>query len=168
MYRSIDSSRIRNLKLLAELKVGDKLCVKNHYYSIDVGESYTIRKLLRKLSLTGEGRNETTDSITQLVESCINQHGISEEEKKRLANEFKNVYKGIENLKTTYRGDHTSTVGFKVILEMLEEYIKLYGDNDNNNNIVDGAVAHPIVDEGITHAEEELDLHEEEVEIEDD
>lgn len=166
MYKSIDSSRIRNLKLLSQLKVGDKLCVRYHHYSIDPYGSFSLRALTRLIN--GESRAETIESVTQLIESCIKQHGISNNEKKRLANEFKNVKKGVENLMVTYRGDQTSCVGLELIIEMMKEYIDMYGDKENlEDNANDGVLSnpHPIIDEGIT--EDDMEIQVEEVTIDD-
>ena len=172
MYKSIDSSRIRNLKLLSQLKVGDKLCVRYHHYSIDPYGSFSLRSITRLLN--GESRSETIESITQLIESCIKQHGIGNGEKKRLANEFKNVKKGVENLMVTYRGDQTSCVGLQLIIEMMQEYIELYGDKEpliNDEEEITSSILtnpHPIIDEGVTRSTEVVDFHEEEVNIDDD
>lgn len=169
MYRSIDSSRVRNLKLIAQLKVGDKLCTRYHHYSIDSYGPFSIRAVTRLIN--GESRNETIDSLTQLVESCINQHGIAPDEKRRLANEFKEGVKGIQNLVITYRGDKSSCVGLQLILDMMEEYVELFADKDpvfvvseeDNSILSRSPTPHPIVDEGIT---QDVDLEEEEVTIE--
>jgi len=105
MYHCIDNSRIRNLKLLSQLMVGDKLCTRYHHYSIDSYSPFSIRSITRMIN--GESRLETIESITDLVKSCIKQHGISEVEKNRLGNEFRNVVKGVSNLMVTYRDDKT-------------------------------------------------------------
>jgi hypothetical protein len=168
MYRSIDSSRVRNLKLVAQLRVGDKLCTRYHHYSIDPYGPFSLRALTRLIN--GESRSETIESITQLIESCINQHGISSDEKRRLGNEFKEVIKGVSNLMVTYRGDKTSCVGIQLVKEMMEEYIELHADktlqedsDDETNSILTNP--HPIIDEGITRTTEDIDLNEEEVDI---
>lgn len=134
MYRSIDSSRVRNLKLLAQLKVGDKLCTRYHHYTIDPYDTFSIRALTRFWN--GESRTETIDSVTQLIEGCILQHGINAEEKKRLGNEFRGVVKGMNNLMVTYRGDKTSCVGIQLVKEMMEEYIESYADKEQEEEMM--------------------------------
>jgi hypothetical protein len=74
----------------------------------------------------------------------------------RLANEFKDVIKGVKNLTTTYKDDSTACVGLDLIREMMEEYIELYGDKDEEIE------PHPIVDDGVV-GENEIELEEEEV-----
>lgn len=169
MYKSIDSSRIRNLKLIARLKAGDKLCTRYHHYSIDAYGPFSYRSVMRYLN--GESRSETIDSLTQLIESCVKQHGISPDERRRLANEFKDVVKGIKNLSITYKDDSTACVGLDLIREMMEEYIDMYGDKDIVNYDENEEIneAHPIIDEGITRTtEDDIELETEEVLMNDD
>lgn len=155
MYKSIDSSRIRNLKLISKLKIGDKLCTRSHHYSIDAFRPISFNSIYRIIN--GESRTETIDSITLLVESCINQHGVSVEERKRLANEFKGVVKGITNLGLTYKDDSTAMVGLELIKEMLLEYIKINGTEDVEDTSL------KIIEDGIVEADE-IELDTEEVE----
>lgn len=167
MYKSIDSSRVRNLKLIARLKAGDKLCTRYHHYSIDTYGPFSYRSVVRYLN--GESRSETIDSLTQLIESCVKQHGISQDERRRLANEFREVVKGVKNLSITYKDDSTACVGLDLIREMMEEYIDMYGDKityDEGEGLE--GEAHPIVDEGITRTtEDDIDLETEEVVLDD-
>lgn len=158
MYNSIDSSRIRNLKLISRLKTGDKLCTRYHHYSIDAYSPLSYRSIMRMIH--GESRSETIDSLTQLIESCVKQYGIATDERTRLANEFRDVVKGVKNLSVTYKDDSTACVGLDLIREMMEEYIDLYADIIN---IPRSPTPHPLVDEEII-SPDELHLEEEEVE----
>jgi hypothetical protein len=170
MYRSIDSSRIRNLKLISRLKTGDKLCTRYHHYSIDAYSPLSYRALFRMIH--GESRSETIDSLTQLTESCVNQYGIAPDERTRLADEFKDVVKGIKNLSLTYKDDSTACVGLDLIREMMEEYIGLFATpcqyfaNGDQSILTRSpqrpSTPHPIVDEEVMV--ENVDLVVDEVE----
>jgi hypothetical protein len=107
--------------------------------------------------INGESRSETIDSVTQLVESCVKQHGIAPDERTRIANEFKNVLRGVKNLSITYKDDSTACVGLELIREIIEEYIDLYADKDpdyNNAVIYDGTVDADEVDMVVEEEEE--------------
>ena len=174
MYKSIDSSRIRNLKLIACLKVGDKLCTRYHHYSIDHYSPISYRSIMRMIN--GESRSETIDSLTQLTESCVNQFGIAIEERTRIADEFKKVIKGVKNLILTYKDDYTACVGLELIREMMEEYISLFGTSDQFFDSGDQSIltvshnrsptSHPVIDEEMISEVENniIDLDVEEVE----
>lgn len=124
MYRSIDSSRIRNLKVLSRLKPGQKLNTRYHHYSIEDYSFFSYKSLLRWAN--GESRSQTIDSLTQLVESCVNQHGMKDDEKKRLLIQLNESKRGIENLGVTYNEDSTTCAGLEYIIEIIKRYI-----NDN-------------------------------------
>jgi len=127
MYKSIDSTRIRNLKVIAMIKQGQKLCTRLHHYSIDdYNTTFTYKAIFRWFN--GESRTETIDSISKLVESCVQQTGLSQSEKIRLANQFKEVIKGVKNLAMTYKDDSTACAGLEFIIETIEDFIVA---NDN-------------------------------------
>lgn len=121
MYFSLDSTRIRNLKLISKLKIGDKLCTRYHHYKIDTYSPFSLSTITRMVY--GESRMETLESITQLVESCISQQGVSDDERVRLASQFKEVGVGLDNLMVTYKDDSATCVGLEFVKEMLNEYI---------------------------------------------
>lgn len=122
MYRSIDSTKIRNLKVIAMVKQGQRLRTRTQFYSID---DYSIMTLYRAgiRYFTGESRSETIDAITRLIESCVRQAGVSETERKRLSFQLKDVLKGIKNLYITYKDDSTACAGLDYITELIEDFI---------------------------------------------
>lgn len=127
MYRSIDPTRIRNLKVVAKLKQGQKLRTRFHHYSIDDHGVISLQSFLRWAA--GESRAETIESLTGLIESCVTQHGLEPEEKVRLANQFKNVAGGIRNLAVTYKDDITACAGLELIMEAIDDYIARHGED---------------------------------------
>lgn len=122
MYRSIDSTKIRNLKVIAMLKQGQRLRTRTQFYSIDDYSLMTIYKAGIRY-ITGESRTETIDAITRLVESCVRQAGVSETERKRLSFQLKEVLIGIKNLYITYKDDSTACAGLDYITELIEDFI---------------------------------------------
>lgn len=104
------------------LKRGQRLRTKSHHYSIDDYTSiFSYVPLYRRL--TGENKEETVDSISRLVESCVKQSGLSVQDKKRLTEQLKEVIKGLNNLSVTYKDDSTAVAGLLYILEMTEDFI---------------------------------------------
>lgn len=122
MYKSIDSSRIRNLKVVAMIKQGERLRTRAHHYSIDSYTSMFSYKPIYRY-LMGEGKEETVDSVSKLVESCVRQTGLSTRDKKRLVEQFKEVIIGINNLIVTYKEDSTACAGLNYVQEMIEDFI---------------------------------------------
>ena len=68
MIPTFDVTKIRNLKVIAKLKVGQKLSTRYQFYSIVSTDSYFIAP---KRWFSGETRHNTVDSIQTLVMSCI-------------------------------------------------------------------------------------------------
>jgi polyhydroxyalkanoate synthesis regulator phasin len=129
MYRSIDSSRVRNLKVVAMLKKGQRLRTKAHHYAIDDYTSIlSVQPLYRYM--TGENKEETVDSISRLVESCVKQGGLSDRDNRRLVDQLKNVNKGLDNLAVTYKDNSTAVAGIEFIKEMIHDFI-LIGEPDH-------------------------------------
>lgn len=126
MYKSIDSTRIRNLKVVAKLKQGERLRTRSHYYSIEPYYSpyFSFRPLVRMVY--GEGKTETTDSLSRLVESCVLQAGMAHEDKMRLTEQLKEVIKGINNLAVTYKEDSGAVSGLEYVKEVAEDFIVQY------------------------------------------
>ena len=122
MYRSIDSTKIRNLKVIAMLKHGQRLRTRTQFYSIDDYSLMTIYKAGIRY-ITGESRTETIDAITRLIESCVQQANILEAERIRLSNQLKEVLIGITNLYITYKDDSTACAGLDYITELIEAFI---------------------------------------------
>lgn len=122
MYRSIDSTKIRNLKVIAMLKQGQRLRTRTQFFSIDDYSLMTIYTAGIRY-FTGEGRSETIDAITRLIESCVQQAGVSENERKRLSFQLKDVLIGIKNLYITYKEDSTACAGLDYITELIEDFI---------------------------------------------
>jgi hypothetical protein len=122
MYKSIDSTRIRNLKVVAMIKQGERLRTRAHHYSIDSYTSMFSYKPIYRY-LTGEGKEETVDSVSKLVESCVKQSGLSVRDKGRLVEQLKDVIRGLDNLSVTYKEDSTSCAGLNYIQEMIEDFI---------------------------------------------
>lgn len=122
MYKSIDSTRIRNLKVVAKLRQGDRLRTRAHHYSIDTYSSiFSYKPIVRYF--TGEGKEETVDSLTKLVDSCVKQVGLTTSDKKRLSEQLKGVIKGINNLSITYKEDSTACAGLDFVKELIEDFI---------------------------------------------
>jgi hypothetical protein len=121
MYKSIDSSRIRNLKVVSRVRAGQKLNTRYHHYSIEEYGYLSYKSLLRWAN--GESRDQTVDALTQLVESCVEQHGMKEDEKKRLLFQLNDASVGIKNLSITYKDDSTTCAGLEYILEMIKRFI---------------------------------------------
>lgn len=124
MYKSIDSSRIRNLKVVSMVKQGERLRTRSHHYSIDNYTSMFSYKPLYRY-LTGEGKEETVDSVSRLIETCVRQPGMEKRDRQRLVEQFKDVIVGIKNLSVTYKDDSTACAGLHYIHEMIEDFICL-------------------------------------------
>lgn len=126
MYKSIDSTRIRNLKVVAKLKTGERLRTRAHYYSVDAYTSpfLSYKPLMRMLY--GEGKDETVDSLTKLVESCVKQVGLTPGDEKRLSRQLKDVIKGINNLSETYKDDSGAVAGLEHVKEVAEDFICIH------------------------------------------
>lgn len=122
MYKSIDDTRIRNLKVVSMLKQGDRLRTRAHHYSIDTYTSMFSYKPLYRY-LTGEGKEETVDSLSKLISSCVKQVGLTEKDKNRLCKQMKEVIVGVNNLSVTYKDDSTACAGLSFIKEMIEDFI---------------------------------------------
>jgi hypothetical protein len=122
MYKSIDDTRIRNLKVVAMLKQGDRLRTRAHHYSVDTYASIFSYKPLYRF-LTGEGKEETVDSLSKLISSCVKQVGLTEKDKGRLCKQMKEVILGVNNLSVTYKDDSTACAGLSFIKEMIEDFI---------------------------------------------
>lgn len=122
MYKSIDDTRIRNLKVVAMLKQGDRLRTRAHHYSVDTYTSIFSYKPIYRY-LTGEGKEETVDSLSKLISSCVKQTGITEKDKSRLCKQMKEVIVGVNNLAVTYKDDSTACAGLSFIKEMIEDFI---------------------------------------------
>jgi hypothetical protein len=118
MYKSIDPARVRNLKVVAKLKVGNKLCCRYHRFTIDSTSPLSLTSIMRYIN--GESRSETCDSLTDLVLSCVNQAGLAEDEKPRLIRQLLETRKGIVNLCKTYKDDETTVSSLEFILENID------------------------------------------------
>jgi hypothetical protein len=174
MYRSIDSTKIRNLKVIAMIKQGQRLRTRTQFYSIDDYSLMTIYKAGIRY-FTGESRTETIDAITRLIESCVRQAGVSESERKRLSFQLTEVLTGIKNLYITYKDDSTACAGLDYITELIEDFIvkhdstyqresittTLTGDDCESSNYttVDNAIVTPV----LRKDPNEVDMSEEEI-----
>lgn len=123
MYRSIDCTRIRNLKVVAMLKTGQRLRTKSHYYSIDEAYDSFLSYIPVSRFFAGETKIETVDSITRLVESCVKQTGLTKMDRTRLSEQLKSCIEGINNLTVTYKSDSASVAALVFIIEMIEDFI---------------------------------------------
>ena len=121
MIPTFDVTKIRNLKVIAKLKVGQKLSTRYQFYSIVSTDSYFIAP---KRWFSGESRHNTVDSIQPLVMSCITQPGLSIEDTRGLAEQLSNARDGLVNLQATYIDDQSIYSGLEVIIEMIDRYTK--------------------------------------------
>jgi hypothetical protein len=106
------------------VKQGERLRTRAHHYSIDSYTSMFSYKPIYRY-LTGEGKEETVDSVSKLVESCVKQAGLSVRDRKRLTAQLKEVIIGIDNLRITYKEDSTACAGLVYIQEMIEDFIRI-------------------------------------------
>lgn len=120
MYRSIDSSRVRNLKVVSKIKIGQKLSTRFHRFTIDGSSPLSLTGLIRYIN--GESRAETCDSLTDLILSCVSQPGLSNDEKSRLIKQLLDTRKGIVNLSKTYKDDETTVSSLEFILENIDTF----------------------------------------------
>ena len=126
MYRNIDSTRLINLKVVAKLKVGDKLSTRLHRFSIDE-PSYSPKFILRWLNQ--ESRFQTMDSLDSLISSCVNQNGLSDGESRILAEQLHKAGIGIKNLATTYNDDTTIVASIELIIEKINAFSVPFGNS---------------------------------------
>ena len=122
MYKSVESKHIRNLKVIAMLKRGDRLRTRPENYSIDTYDSIFSYKPIYRY-LTGESKEDTVESLNRLVETCIKQAATAPHDKKRLAEQFKSAMKGLNNLAETYKESSTVVAGLDFIKEVIEDFI---------------------------------------------
>lgn len=125
MYGSFHATIIRNLKVVARLKQGQKLNTRLHHYSIDEHTTMSVKSLYRWIN--GESREQTVDSLTQLIESIVRQNGLPKEESNRLIRQLSEAYIGIVNLSITYKDDNTTCAGLEYILESIDNFINRHG-----------------------------------------
>jgi len=77
--------------------------------------------------MNGESRNQTVDSLAQLVDSCVRINGLSKEESDRLIRQLSEAYIGIINLSITYKDDNTTCAGLEYILESIDDFVDRQG-----------------------------------------
>lgn len=126
MYQSIDSTRVINLKILSLLGVNDKLYTREAHFSVCRPPWSRVLGRLYRAAL-GESSQHTLDSIQALINGCVGQKGVPEAERVRLAIQFRGVWDGLNNLRTTYRDDSVMVAGLEHVMEVLEQYMAANG-----------------------------------------
>lgn len=117
----MDASRVRNLKVISKLKRGQKLNTRFHRFTIDESSVLSFNSVFRFFN--GEGRNETVDSVTELIKSSIDTKGLSKKELERLREHIYNAKNGIVCLMDTYKNDCTTVSGLEYVVEMIDDFI---------------------------------------------
>ena len=125
MYKSIDSARIINLKVVGKIKRGEKLNTRFYRFTIETTSMLSPQFFYRWLN--GESRDQTIDALDSLISSCVNQSGLSERENIDLVDQLIHASSGIKNLAQTYKDDQTTCAGFEMILEKINYYVSKFG-----------------------------------------
>ena len=128
---SITFNDLRNLKVISKINIGDKLCTRTEQFTIDPCRTFSLRLVWRMV--TGDNREDTIESITKLCEKCIKNSFIKSSREEdiehvsppRLAKEFKGVVSGLKNLSETYKDDVSIVSIIEIIIERLDDYIKV-------------------------------------------
>ena len=125
-----------NLKIISELKVGDKISINNKIINID--KSSYIQPLTRWMNSAGREEgighiNKTIDEAFLITDKIISKE-FSEKDKdisnlakeenshllQRFLREMNNACKGLSNLKTTYSDDITITSCLELLIEKIK------------------------------------------------
>ena len=120
MYSGIDIMRLRNLRVLSKLEVGDKLCTRQHPFTI-MNESthlYQIPYTAMYRWLYCESRDQTIDAICALIDSCVQNDTHHEQ----VSSELTLSARGIACLMETYRDDRTAVSSLEIILDTIKTY----------------------------------------------
>ena len=114
-FGGIDMERLRNLRVLSKLEVGDRLCTRQHPFTIMQESRWPFSAAYRWVN--GESRMQTIEAIMSLVTSSI-ACGPGPEVKAELTR----AARGITSLLETYREDKTATSTLEIILDLIRRY----------------------------------------------
>jgi hypothetical protein len=114
-FGGIDMERLRNLRVLSKLEVGDRLCTRQHPFTIMHESRWPFSAAYRWAN--GESRLQTIDAIMALVSSCIASGSNSE-----VKAELTRASKGVASLAETYRDDKTATSALEIVLDLIRRY----------------------------------------------
>lgn len=123
MYSGIDIMRLRNLRVLSKLEVGDKLCTRQHPFTImkESTHLYQVPYSSMYRWLYCESRDHTIDAICALINSCVQNETQSEQ----VSAELTIAARGIACLVETYRDDRTSVSSLEIIIDTIKSYCGL-------------------------------------------
>ena len=123
MHSGIDIMRLRNLRVLSKLEVGDKLCTRQHPFTImkESNHLYQVPYASMYRWLYCESRDQTIDAICALINSCV-QSETQSKNHERVSAELKLAARGIACLVETYRDDRTSVSSLEIIIDTINSY----------------------------------------------
>lgn len=130
MIRSIDRTRLVNLKVVASLKRGQKLKTRMQYFEIDDSSTYYLPQWLYR-GYYEESRVQTLFSLSDLITSCTNVSLLKKEEIPLIIDELLNASGGICNLISTYNNHITTVSDLILTLQQIFGFIKKHGTYEN-------------------------------------
>ena len=134
MFGGIDIMRLRNLRILSKLEVGDKLCTRQHPFTI-MTESTNLLSIPMHAIFRwtySESRTLTVDAISSLIISVVEYgQNSSEQNRQKIAEELLTASRGIACLVETYRDDRTAVSSLEIILDTIRTYVSTYGASND-------------------------------------
>jgi len=121
--------RLRNLRVLSKLEVGDKLCTRQHPFTIMKESTHIVAIPFSAVYrwINCESRSQTIDAIGNLVASVLEHGGsASEDNRSKIGDELFACSKGIQCLIETYRDDRTAVSSLEIIVDSIKNFIGDY------------------------------------------